>query len=192
LKWAESADGFIAPATKNTQAPVWLSNQYSRQLVHKWRTEEQAILVGTNTVLSDNPKLNVRNWEGKNPIRIVIDRFHKINSSYFVKDCLTKTIVYCEQQQESTENLKYTSLDFHKSLPEQIMSNLYEAGIQSVIIEGGAHVLTQFIQTDLWDEARVFENNKMLLTGVKAPKFEAKINSKKNIKDDLLKTYYHD
>ena len=85
LKWAESADGFVAPLQKETQKPVWLSNPYSRQLVHKWRSEEQVILVGTNTVLSDNPKLNTRDWEGKNPTRIVIDRIHKIDKTYFVK-----------------------------------------------------------------------------------------------------------
>lgn len=192
LKWAESADGFLAPLHKNSQQPVWLTNPYSRQLVHKWRTEEQAILVGTNTVLADNPKLTVRDWEGKNPIRIIIDRFHKIDNTYFVKDETVPTIVFCESTLDITQNLKYKTIDFNQSLPSQIATHLFEEGIQSVIIEGGAHVLSQFIQTDLWDEARVFQSKNNLSSGVKAPTFVKEISNQKLIQDDLLNIYNHD
>uniref|UniRef100_UPI00404B1326 bifunctional diaminohydroxyphosphoribosylaminopyrimidine deaminase/5-amino-6-(5-phosphoribosylamino)uracil reductase RibD n=1 Tax=Flavobacterium sp. TaxID=239 RepID=UPI00404B1326 len=192
LKWAESADGFIAPLNKNSQEPVWLTNSYSRQLVHKWRTEEQAILVGTNTVLTDNPKLNVRDWEGKNPIRIIIDRFHKIDSTYFVKDETAPTIVFCESDLDACQNLKYKTIDFSQSLPSQIATHLFEEGIQSVIIEGGANVLSQFIQTDFWDEARVFQSKNNLSSGVKAPTFVKEISNQQLIQDDLLNIYYHD
>lgn len=192
LKWAESADRFLAPLQKETQKPVWLSNPYSRQLVHKWRSEEQAILVGTNTVLSDNPKLNTRDWEGKNPTRIVIDRIHKIDTTYFVKDESVKTIIFCENEQTSTENLKYISLDFNQSLPEQILNHLYLENIQSLIIEGGANVLQQFINADLWDEARIFESKTYLQNGIKAPIFNFKMTEQINIQNDVIKTYTHD
>ena len=116
LKWAESQDGFLSPEKKENVAPVWITNEYSRQLVHKWRSEEQAILVGTKTVIDDNPKLNVRDWEGKNPIRIVLDRIGKITGNYHVKDQKIKTIIITEQENlTSFENLifEYAIFDFH-------------------------------------------------------------------------------
>ena len=192
LKWAASADGFLAPLEKEVQKPIWLTHSYSRQLVHKWRTEEQGILVGTNTVLADNPKLNARDWEGKNPTRIVIDQNHKIDGSYFVKDSSSKTIIFCGSEQISTEHLKYIVVNFKHSLPEQILHHLYEEGIQSVIIEGGANVLSQFIHDDLWDEARVFQSDVCLGNGVKAPQFNFKIKEQINILNDVLKIYQHD
>ena len=93
LKWAESQDGFIAPKTKKEQKPVWITNEFSRQLVHKWRSEEQAILVGTQTVIDDNPKLNVRDWTGKNPTRIVLDQNNRIPKESHIFDNQAKTIV---------------------------------------------------------------------------------------------------
>lgn len=189
LKWAESKDGFIAPLTKEKQEPVWISNTFSRQLTHKWRSEEQAILVGTQTVLDDNPKLDARDWTGNNPIRIVLDRTGKITTDYFVKDKKIKTIVITAQENlTSSENLIYESIIFDKQLTRKIIDILYRYGIQSVIVEGGKQTLETFIADNLWDEARVFIGNIFLKEGVKAPLLNG-ISKVTDIKGDELKLF---
>ncbi|MGV9004834.1 bifunctional diaminohydroxyphosphoribosylaminopyrimidine deaminase/5-amino-6-(5-phosphoribosylamino)uracil reductase RibD [Flavobacterium sp.] len=193
LKWAESTDGFIAPLTKEKKEPVWLTNEISRQLVHKWRSEEQAILVGTNTVLEDNPKLNVRDWWGENPVRIVLDRTGKINKNHFILDNQFKTIIITEQENiTSSENCIYENTIFDKMLAEKIGTILWKHNLQSVIIEGGAQTLETFIKANLWDEARIFKSSIILKNGIKAPFLENSVFSIK-IKDDILnKIYHHD
>lgn len=193
LKWAESTDGFIAPLHRDKKEPVWLSNEFSRQLVHKWRSEEQAILVGTKTVLDDNPKLDVRDWNGKNPIRIVIDRTGKIDSSYYVKDKKTKTIFITEQENIlSDENCIYENVIFENRLAEKIGAILYKNHIQSVIIEGGTTTLETFINENLWDEARVFRSKIQLNEGVKSPvlKENSEVTTIQN--DELTIFKHHD
>jgi diaminohydroxyphosphoribosylaminopyrimidine deaminase/5-amino-6-(5-phosphoribosylamino)uracil reductase len=189
LKWAESVDGFIAPSTKEKQEPVWISNTFSRQLVHKWRSEEQAILVGTNTILEDNPRLDVRDWMGQNPIRIVLDRTGKITNNYFVKNKKTKTIVITEQENlTSSDNLIFESVIFDIHLVPKIIDILYKHTIQSVIIEGGQQTIQTFINDNLWDEARVFKGNILLEKGIKAP-FLNKISTKIELKEDQLNLF---
>ncbi|WP_333599983.1 bifunctional diaminohydroxyphosphoribosylaminopyrimidine deaminase/5-amino-6-(5-phosphoribosylamino)uracil reductase RibD [Flavobacterium sp.] len=189
LKWAESSDGFIAPLTKEKKEPVWISNEFSRQLVHKWRSEEQAILVGTNTVLEDNPKLDVREWSGNNPIRVVVDRTGKISEDYNLKDKKTKTIVITEQENLTfSENLIYESVIFDIQLTKKIVGILYKYGLQSVIIEGGKQTLESFIDSNLWDEARVFSGAISFKEGVKAPVMNG-ISKTEKIKDDQLKLF---
>lgn len=191
LKWAESQDGFIAPQTKNKKEPVWISNEFSRQLVHKWRSEEQSILVGTNTVLDDNPKLDVRDWNGNNPIRVVLDRNGSIDKNYHVKDDQIKTIVITEQENlTSTENCIYESAIFDIKLTKQITHILYKYGIQSVLIEGGRQTLQTFIDDNLWDEARVFIGNINLGNGIKAPVLNNRFQTK-TVKGDQLKLYFN-
>jgi diaminohydroxyphosphoribosylaminopyrimidine deaminase/5-amino-6-(5-phosphoribosylamino)uracil reductase len=189
LKWAESKDGFIAPLTKERQEPVWISNIFSRQLNHKWRSQEQAILVGTQTILDDNPKLDVRDWTGNNPIRVVLDRSGKINDTYFVKDGKTKTIIITEQENlTSGENLIYESIIFDKQLTKKITDILFKYGIQSIIIEGGKQTLETFIADNLWNEARVFKGNISLNEGIKAPLLN-RIFKSTDIKGDQLKLF---
>lgn len=191
LKWAESSDGFIAPLAKDEKKPVWISNEFSRQLVHKWRSEEQAILVGTNTVLDDNPKLDVRDWHGQNPIRIVLDKNGRISQSHHVKDNSIKTIIITEQENLSaTENCIYENAIFDSKLTKSIISILHKYGIQSVIIEGGRQTLQTFIEDDLWDEARVFKGNKHLKEGIKAPVLNGN-SEMKTIKGDQLKLFFN-
>ena len=193
LKWAETKDGFIAPLTKDEQKPVWISNSYSQQLVHKWRVEEQAILVGTNTVFADNPKLNVRSWFGNNPLRIVLDRNLKIQSSAHVLDKSIKTIVFTEKKIDSSEeNLQFETIDFTKNIAKQICEVLGKHQVQSILIEGGAKTLQTFIYENLWDEARVFTGDVLFTDGIQAPNLKATIFSEKNIKNDTLKIYYND
>lgn len=171
LKWAETSDGFIAPLHKKVKQPVWITNQYSRQLVHKWRAEEQAILVGTNTVLEDNPSLTTRDWKGKHPIRIVLDKNKTLSKDFKVFDDNTKTILINESSADDICNL------------------LYKANINSVIVEGGAKTLQLFINSGLWDEARVFIGQSDFREGIKAPKCKGKLIDKQQLLDDTLKIY---
>lgn len=194
LKWAETHDGFIAPVTKETQKPVWITNQYSRQLVHKWRSEEQAILVGTQTVLDDNPTLNVRDWSGKNPVRIVVDRSGKISENYHVKDQKIKTIVITEKKNLiSTNNLQFENCIFDNLLLTSICEILYKNEIQSVIIEGGTKTIQSFIDANLWDEARIFKGNLSFGSGIKSPAINFNNAEKQSIlEDELIKIYNYD
>lgn len=173
LKWAETADGYIAPKKRNTQEPVWITNSFSQQLVHKWRSEEQAILVGGQTALTDNPSLTTRSWEGKSPLRVVLDTHRNLPNDLAVFD-------------ESA-----LTLFLNTAHPQEICDQLFEKNIQSVIIEGGAKTVQSFIDANLWDTARVFIGKTTFGDGVIAPilsKNASKV-SKKHIKDDLLISY---
>jgi diaminohydroxyphosphoribosylaminopyrimidine deaminase/5-amino-6-(5-phosphoribosylamino)uracil reductase len=194
LKWAQSQDGFIAPLEKLEKKPVWITNTYSRQLVHKWRTEEQAILVGTQTVIDDNPKLNARDWYGNNPIRIILDQNNRIPKENAVFDNQTKTIVFSNSENTiSEENTIFEVIDFKQNIAKQIVDSLYRHNIQSVIIEGGLQTLQTFIDANLWDEARVFTGKTNLEKGIKAP-FIQKTNSEKHTidTDEFLIIRNHD
>ena len=192
LKWAESSDGYIAPISKEKKAPVWLTNNFSRQLVHKWRSEEQAILVGTRTVLDDNPKLDVRDWKGQNPIRIVLDKSLKIPNDFNVYDKKSKTIFITEQQNLTLiDNRIFENAIFDNQLADKIVAILYQNTIQSVIIEGGRQTIQTFIDADLWDEARVFKSKIILNEGTKAPKISTKSSQREVILDDELLTYFN-
>lgn len=178
LKWAQSLDGFLSPETKNKQKPVWITNPYSRTLVHKWRTEEQAILVGTNTVLHDNPSLTARNYSGENPIRVVLDRKLKLDESLAVFNTEAETIVISKD-----------NCDFSKPLAQQICSILHSKHINSVIIEGGLQTLQTFIDENLWDEARIFKGTVSFNKGTKAPHLKGELLNSEFILDDVLEVY---
>ena len=194
LKWAESQDGFIAPTEKLEKKPVWITNQYSRQLVHKWRTEEQAILVGTQTAIDDNPKLNARDWSGKNPIRLVIDQNNRIEKNNHIFDNQAVTIVFSKSIDTiKKENTIFEILDFEKNIAEQIVQILYQHQIQSVIIEGGRQTLQTFIDTNLWDEARVFVGSIKFKEGTQAPTLAKNQFKKQSIgTDELTQTKNYD
>lgn len=195
LKWAETKDGFIAPLKRDAQKPVWISSSYSQQLVHKWRSKEHAILVGTNTALKDNPKLNVRSWSGENPIRIVLDKDIKIPENLHVFDKTVKTIVITGKplaNAENHENLIYEEIDFSKNIAAQICFVLAKHKIESVIIEGGTKTVQTFIDENLWDEARVFVGDTLFNTGVTAPYLKKAIKEQINIDSDVLKQYFND
>jgi diaminohydroxyphosphoribosylaminopyrimidine deaminase/5-amino-6-(5-phosphoribosylamino)uracil reductase len=187
LKWAESQDGFISPKEKLEQKPVWITNSYSRQLVHKWRSEEQGILVGTQTVVDDNPRLDVRDWTGNNPTRIVIDRNYRISKESLIFDSQVKTLIISSSIFPSErENVLSEKIDFEKNIAEQIIAVLYQNEIQSVIIEGGRQTLQTFIDANLWDEARVFRGDLILNNGTKAPVLGRKKFSISSVYNDEL------
>lgn len=192
LKWAETTDGFIAPEHKKDHSPHWLSNLYARQNVHQWRSEEMAFLVGTNTVLQDNPALTTRNWFGKNPVRIYLDRDGRINSSFKIQDGKATTICITNQHNViNTATVTYAFADFDQNLPRQICEILYQHQLLSVVIEGGTKTIQSFIDADLWDEARIFISNSVLKTGIKAPVFSRFSTSENtSIDNNTLKIVY--
>jgi diaminohydroxyphosphoribosylaminopyrimidine deaminase/5-amino-6-(5-phosphoribosylamino)uracil reductase len=181
LKWAQTGNGFIAPLTKKESKPVWITNAYSLQMVHKWRSEEQAILVGTNTILQDNPGLTVRDWTGENPIRIIIDKENKLPRTLNVFNELADTVIVSNE-----------TINFSEPIAQQICNLLYKKNINSVIIEGGAQTLQTFIDENLWDEARVFTGTVEFNDGVKAPLLRGRMIEKKQIKTDMLNIYRND
>ncbi|MDR6300336.1 bifunctional diaminohydroxyphosphoribosylaminopyrimidine deaminase/5-amino-6-(5-phosphoribosylamino)uracil reductase RibD [Mesonia maritima] len=193
LKWAQTKDGFIAPLQQNERKPVWISNEKSKQLVHKWRSEEQAILVGTNTAIKDNPKLNTRLVEGENPTRIVIDRNLKIPKNSHLFDGKISTFVFTENSSsKNQENLTFIPINFEENVPQQICDHLYQKEFQSVIIEGGQQTLQSFIDKNLWDEARVFTGSVFLEEGIKAPTFVGNKIASEEIGDNNLSIYKND
>jgi len=189
LKWAESQDGFLSPEKEIDQErkPVWITNQYSRQLVHKWRSEGQAILAGTQTVANDNPKLNTRDWSGNNPIRVVLDQNNRIPKDSFIFDNSIKTIVFTKSETSlSSENTNFEVIDFNQNIIPQILAVLYQNQIQSIIIEGGLQTLQSFIDQNLWDEARIFIGKTTFGKGTKAPVIQKKRVTKTYIQSDEL------
>lgn len=197
LKWAQTIDGFLAPEIQDKQEPVWITNNFSRQIVHKWRTEEHAILVGTNTVIKDNPKLTVRDWKGQNPIRIVLDKEGKLAKDLAIFNTESQTIVISSSKNENAINSKTTSTQFidwenKKHIAKQICELLHKQDIQSIIIEGGAKTLQSFIGAGLWDEARIFTGSIRFGKGLKAPQFYGNLVWEQQILEDSLKIYRND
>jgi diaminohydroxyphosphoribosylaminopyrimidine deaminase/5-amino-6-(5-phosphoribosylamino)uracil reductase len=183
LKWAESIDGFIAP--KNQTVPFWITSNESKKLVHQWRSEEDAILVGRITAEKDNPSLTVREAEGNNPIRIVIDKDLKLSTDLNLFNTEANTLIFNSIKSDEKDTNKFIKIDFN-NLIESILQELYKQNIQSVIIEGGSKTLQSFIDTNMWDEARIFTTNKILSKGVKSPTIEAEIISEDKIGEDEL------
>lgn len=175
LKWAESADGFI-DLCRTEGNPVILSTPLTSMLVHKKRAEHSAILVGTRTAKLDNPSLNVRNWYGRSPIRLVIDRKQSLSPTLHLFDGSVLTLVFTEHFQDALPNVEYLPIDFQQDILPQIMQILYERGIQSLLVEGGSALLQSFIDAGLWDEAYVEESPRSLISGVKAPEMNDKIS----------------
>ena len=183
LKWAESADGFIAK--KNYKA-VQISNLLSRRFVHKMRSEEDAIMIGTNTVKYDNPTLNTRFWTGKNAIRVLIDKELSLSKNLHVFDNSQKTICYNSLKDEIIENNIFVRTPLNTSIEPFILEDLYQRKIQSIIIEGGTILLQSFIDLGLWDEAFILKSEIILEQGIDAPKIKRKEVLRQKLGDNLL------
>lgn len=183
LKWAESADGYLGKEGEQ----VWISNVASKQLVHKWRAEEDAILVGAKTALVDNPSLTVREWNGKNPKRILIDKLLSVPAEAVIFNDKAETIIFNALKTEWSGHNKYIELEnYDWYLPQNILYQLYLMDVQSIIIEGGAKTLSLFIEANLWDEARVFKSKRTLDGGIKAPQVKGELKEIIKISDDQL------
>ncbi len=187
LKWAESADGFVA---KPNFEPTPISNQLSRKWVHQWRSQEDAIMVGTRTALYDNPRLNVRDWSGRNPVRVLIDKQLSLSNALHLFDQSQPTLVYNHIQDSQESHLSWIKVPSEANLIDAILADLYQRKIQSVLVEGGTHLLESFLSQNLWDEIRVIQSPHCLGEGIKAPDFKAtNLFSQINLMGDVLRIY---
>ena len=191
LKWAQTIDGFldIERTAENYGQPTWITNDVSKIAVHKMRTDEAGIIVGTNTALKDNPALTVRDWAGSHPVRLVIDRTLRLPANLKLFDQSTPTIIYTSQDVESKPNLEYVKLHFDGTELMQMLTDLYHRGIISLVVEGGRTLLTSFINKNLWDEARVFTGEKLFLKGIEAPKLTVEPIKSEKLDDSYVLLY---
>ncbi len=181
LKWAQTANGMIASANKTR---LLISNEITNREVHKWRSLEASILVGTNTALMDDPSLTNRLWTGNNPVRLVIDKALKVPSTLHLLDGKVKTIVFNVHQQSDNGPVLYYKISKEKSGLGEILKILYQLGIQSVLVEGGASLLQSFIDENYWDEARVITNTGLQIAkGLRGPQL---LNSVKFFEENIL------
>ncbi|MEB2783417.1 bifunctional diaminohydroxyphosphoribosylaminopyrimidine deaminase/5-amino-6-(5-phosphoribosylamino)uracil reductase RibD [Algoriphagus persicinus] len=187
LKWAQTQDGFVA---REDYSSKWITNSASRQLVHKWRAEEDAIMVGKTTVKYDDPALNVRDWVGKNPLRVVIDSKLELPNTLKLFDEAVPTICYNTQKAEVRGTLEFVKLNSGFQVKD-ILEDLHQRNIQSVLIEGGSYLLNKFLASELWDEARVFTSSNKFSSGIAAPIPPAPVSETIEILEDTLRIYYH-
>jgi diaminohydroxyphosphoribosylaminopyrimidine deaminase / 5-amino-6-(5-phosphoribosylamino)uracil reductase len=185
LKWAQTADGFIAHENYESK---WISNELSRQMVHKWRSEEDAVLVGTKTASHDNPALTVREWSGRNPLRLVIDRFLRLSENLFLFDRTVPTICFNLLKHEEHTNLKLVRLD-EEGFIKNLLAYLHKEKIQSVMVEGGSQTLGFFLDGGLWDEARVFTSPRSFHKGIKAPEMRGELVAREQVSTDVLRVF---
>ncbi len=184
LKWAQTQNGFFAPLNKNQK---WITGALAKQLNYKWRNEEDAILIGKNTALIDNPQLTSRIKGYKNPIRIVIDRNLEVPIDYHIYSKEAKTVVFNELKTEVKDNIHYIQMeDMLFYLPQKLAYQLYLMDIQSVIVEGGVNLLNQFITAGLWDEARIFTGNQIWHEGIEAPQIKGTLLERLQLEHDEL------
>jgi diaminohydroxyphosphoribosylaminopyrimidine deaminase/5-amino-6-(5-phosphoribosylamino)uracil reductase len=182
LKWAQTSDGFISRSSNETWA---VSNELSKKLVHRWRSEEDAFMVGTQTAAIDNPQLNVREWTGRNPVRVVLDRSLRLPSSLRLFDGSQPTICYNTIRDEERENLAFVKI----ATIQDVINDLYKRRIQSLVVEGGAITLGLFIKAGLWDEARVLISEKTFGEGIKPPALAGELTSTASLENCQLRVF---
>ncbi len=170
LKFAQSKDGFMGQADKQ----IWLTNKYSKRLVHKWRSEIAAIMVGTNTALVDKPALTNRLYSGSSPLRVILDKDNSIAADSKLKDKSVSTWIYTSDSSPGTnsENLVYKDIPTNIGLLDQICSDLFADGKDTLMVEGGPKLINSFIAAGLWDEARILNSPTMLKNGLKSPQID--------------------
>ncbi len=194
LKWARSNDGFIdIDRDKKQPGKInWISNMTSRILVHKWRTEEHSIFIGTTTALLDDPRLNIRYWNGNSPLRMVLDRTLMLPKKLKIFDGTIKTLVFTEKDAISGNNTEYVKVNFNNNLLGEILGILFEREIQSVFVEGGKMLIESFIKNNLWDEARIFTGKMNFNSGIKGPEINKAHDQQIFVADDKLQIFYND
>jgi diaminohydroxyphosphoribosylaminopyrimidine deaminase/5-amino-6-(5-phosphoribosylamino)uracil reductase len=190
LKWAESTDGYIDhDRLLFGDTPAQISAPALLRLSHSWRTQENAILVGTNTAVKDNPRLTARLVEGRQPVRLALDRHRKIPDGAHLFDGSTPTLVFTEKIQAARHNVEFIDIDFHNDVLAQVLTHLYERRIQSLIVEGGATLLSSFLHKNNWDEIRRIVSPKTLNSGVSAPVLTLESDSELIVDGDQLIHY---
>ncbi len=191
LKWAQTLDGFIDidRTKKEFGKPTWITGDKALLRVHKMRAVEDAIFVGTKTAEKDNPTLTVRHCPGRNPVRVVLDNYLRLSEKLNLFDGTVKTIVFNSLKNEERENIIFVKIDFDVEIIPQILDELYNQKILSIIIEGGKQLLESFIKSNNWDEAYQFIGNKHFLSGIKAPQISGNIVSAEILDSDKLFVY---
>ncbi len=192
LKWAQTSDRFIAPDKEFHSQERWITGELTKELVHKIRSEEMAILVGKNTVLADNPSLTTRNYPGNNPVRIVLDRqleLWKTKNDFSIFNYESNTLIINSISDFEEGDCKGIKIDFDNEFIKNLLNKLYQENIQSLIVEGGEFTLSSFIASGYWDEAFVFENEKKFESGVKAPQLNLNPIDTKWVGNDYLSIY---
>lgn len=183
LKWAQTKNGFFA---SNENIPFWITNDKSRQLVHLWRSQEQSIIIGTNTVHIDNPYLTVREVKGNNPVRVIIDRNLNLPQSLNIFNDEAPTLIFNKKVNKKNTNIEFIKINFGSDILKEMLYHLWKKEVQSLIVEGGKKILMSFIEQNLWDEARVFTGIKELKNGIQAPIFNSILEYKQPILEDEL------
>jgi diaminohydroxyphosphoribosylaminopyrimidine deaminase/5-amino-6-(5-phosphoribosylamino)uracil reductase len=191
LKWAQTIDGFIdvERSPESFGEPTWITGDLALRLVHKIRAEESAILVGTNTAEKDNPSLTVRHWPGENPLRLVLDKKLRLPDSLKLFDGQEKTIVFNTLKDEENGLTAFVKMNAENEILPQIMAELYQRNILSVIVEGGRQLLESFFDAGLWDEAHVFIGNTCFYNGIRAPQIKGKLVASEFLGNDQLKLF---
>lgn len=189
LKWAETTDAYFAPKSAEQK---WITNVYSKQLVHWWRTQEQAIIVGKNTALIDNPQLNARLINKHSPIRLLIDQHLQIPNDFHLYDQSVKSIIFNSIKDEIDDEIYFKQINFNQNILPQVLKILYQENIQSVIVEGGVKTLNAFIEQNIWDEARILSSNEFWNDGIKSPELKGSLLIQKTILNDKLRIIRND
>ncbi|MBI5218934.1 MAG: bifunctional diaminohydroxyphosphoribosylaminopyrimidine deaminase/5-amino-6-(5-phosphoribosylamino)uracil reductase RibD [Bacteroidia bacterium] len=191
LKWAQTVDNFIDKIRKinAVNEPTRITNDICNIWVHKWRAEEDAFMVGTNTAINDNPRLTTREWAGKNPLRVVLDKDLRIPLTYHIFDQSAPTLIFTNKKAISKKNIEYCKIKVGKNMLRNILTELHARNIQSVVVEGGAQLLNNFIEENLWDEARVFTADTLFYKGLSAPKINGTIIAEEKVGNAVLKIF---
>lgn len=192
LKWAQTLDGFIDidRSALHFGHATWITNDLSRIAVHKMRSDESAILVGTNTAMKDNPSLTARDWKGTSPVRILLDKNLRLSPELYLFDQQVPTIVYTSKKGVVRHNLEFVTIPFDGQELKYLLEDLYHRNILSLIVEGGQELLKSFISQHLWNEARIFVGNKHFHQGVQAPFFNGILVSSESLDDSGIYLFY--
>ena len=191
LKWAQTLDGFIDihRSRKHFGEPTWITGGLALRMVHKIRSEEGAVLVGTNTADKDNPSLTVRHWTGQNPVRAVLDKNLRLSEDLNLFDQSVKTIVFNAKKDSDDGVVRLVKIDFTQKVIPQVLKTLYQERILSVIVEGGQYLLEQFFLSGLWDEAHVFIGDTFFYEGIRAPLPRGKLTASESFGEDRVKVF---
>ncbi len=191
LKWAQTADKKMASFSKER---LLITNEHSNRLVHQWRSEESAILIGTNTALLDNPSLNNRLAKGDDPVRMILDKHFRLPSTLKIFDNSQRTIIFNCIKQEESNNTTFYRIEDDENIIQKIMDACYQLDIQSVLVEGGAKLLQSFIDADIWDEVRTLTNESLFVNeGLPVPELIKAVQiSEEKYNNDLIQYFKHE
>ena len=191
LKWAQTSDNKMAC---NTGERLLISNELTNRVVHQWRSEEAALLIGTNTALLDNPLLNNRLWKGNSPVRLIIDMHLRLPVSLHIFDQQQKTIIFNSVKHEQEGNNLYYQIKEDENVIGQVINACYHLSIQSVLVEGGASLLQSFINENKWDEATIITNDIVSIgEGLSSPDLKQSHFVKKDtIRNNTIQYFSHE